>query len=126
MAAASAAAILASCCAGGQKVVVKNTTEQARSNETVELCFKALQDADAALTAENVVVLDKAGNQVPSQVYAEADGQTKLLFQASVPAGAEVKYVVKAGEREAYPVKAYSRHVPERMDDYAYENNVVA
>ena len=126
MAAASAAAILASCCAGGQKVVVKNTTDQARSNETVELCFKALQEADAALTAENVVVLDNAGNQVPSQVYTEADGKTKLLFQASVPAGAEVKYAVKAGEREAYPVKAYSRHVPERMDDYAYENNVVA
>lgn len=126
MAAASAAAILASCSAGGQKVVVTNDTDLARENETVELCFKGLQNADAALTEENVVVLDQAGNQVPSQVYAEADGKVKLLFQATVPANAAVKYAVKAGEREAYPVKAYSRHVPERMDDYAYENNVVA
>ena len=126
MAAASAAAILASCSAGGQKVVVTNDTDMARANETVELCFKALQEADADLTAENVVVLDKSGAQVPSQVYSEADGRTRLLFQASVPAGSKAEYVVKAGEREDYPVKAYSRHVPERMDDYAYENNVVA
>lgn len=126
MAAASAAAILASCSAGGQKVVVTNDTDMARANETVELCFKALQEADADLTAENVVVLDKSGAQVPSQVYSEADGRTRLLFQASVPAGSKTEYVVKAGEREDYPVKAYSRHVPERMDDYAYENNVVA
>ena len=64
MAAASAAAILASCSAGGQKVVVTNDTDLARENETVELCFKGLQNADAALTEENVVVLDQAGNQV--------------------------------------------------------------
>ena len=84
MAAASAAAILASCSAGGQKVVVTNDTDLARENETVELCFKGLQNADAALTEENVVVLDQAGNQVPSQVYAEADGKVNITDAVAV------------------------------------------
>ena len=126
MAAASAAAILASCSVDSQSVIVTNDTELSRENETVELCFKALQKADKSLTAENVVVYDMAGEQIPSQVYTESDGTVKLLFQVTVEAGAAGKYVVKAGEREDYPMLAYSRHVPERKDDYAYENNKVA
>lgn len=126
MAAASAAAILVSCSADSQKVVVTNDSELSRYNETIELCFKALQKADKSLTAENVVVYDADGVQVPSQVYTEQDGKVKLLFQVTVDAGAVAEYVVKAGEREEYPMLAYSRHVPERMDDYAYENNRVA
>ena len=126
MAAASAAAILASCSVDSQSVIVTNDTELSRENETIELCFKSLQKADKSLTAENVVVYDMAGDQIPSQVYTESDGTVKLIFQVTVEAGAAGKYVVKAGEREEYPMLAYSRHVPERMDDYAYENNKVA
>lgn len=126
MAAASAAAILASCSVDSQSVIVTNDSELSRENETIELCFKSLQNADKYLTAENVVVYDMTGAQVPSQVYTEADGAVKLVFQATVDAGAAAKYTVKAGEREDYPMLAYSRHVPERKDDYAYENNKVA
>ena len=126
MAAASFAAILASCTVDSQTVTVTNDSELSRQNETVELCFSSLQKADRSLTAENVVVLDALGLQVPSQVYTESDGTVKLIFQATAGAGEVVSYTVQAGEREDYPVKAYSRHVPERLDDYAYENNRIA
>ena len=126
MAAASAAAILASCSVDSQSVIVTNDSELSRENETIELCLKTLQKADRSLTAENVIVCDFFGVQVPCQVYTETDGCQKLVFQASVDAGAAAKYVVKSGVREEFPMLAYSRHVPERMDDYAYENNVVA
>ncbi|MBQ8421904.1 MAG: DUF4861 family protein [Bacteroidales bacterium] len=126
LATASLMAIFASCAGTGQKITVTNDSTLARENETVELCFKTLQDADKALTAENVVVTDEAGTQIPSQVYQEEDGTAVLLFQATVGAGKKAVYSVRAGEREAYPVQAYSRHVPERKDDYAYENNIIA
>lgn len=126
MAAASAAAILASCSTQDLKVAVTNGSELDRENETVELCFRSLQESVASLSSDNVVVLDAQGAQVPSQVYCEADGSVKLIFQASVPAAGTAEYTVSTGEREEYPMLAYSRHVPERMDDYAYENNVVA
>lgn len=126
MAAASAATILASCGKSGQDVLVSNTSDLARVKETVEIPFADLKISDDALTPENVVVFDFSGKQVPSQVYTEKDGEQILVFQADVAEHSCVKYSVKAGEREDYPVKAYSRHVPERMDDYAYENNLVA
>ena len=126
MAAASAAAFLASCSVDSQSVVVTNDSELSRENETIELCMKKLQKADRSLTAENVIVCDCSGAQVPCQVYTETNGCVKLVFQASVEAGATANYVVKAGVREEFPMLAYSRHVPERKDDYAYENNKVA
>lgn len=123
------AAIMSSCSQKNNDtfIVVANESDLPRENETVEILFKALQDINEGLTAENVVILDAEGKQVPSQVYTEADSTTvKLVFQASVKAGETVEYKVQKGVREDYPVKAYSRHVPERKDDYAYENNKVA
>ena len=126
MAAASAAAVLVSCAGAGQSVIVSNDTSLARQNETVELSFSELCSGDDNLTTENVIVLNHLGKQVPVQVYTEKDGEQILLFQADVKEHSSVKYTVKAGEREEFPMKAYSRYVPERLDDYAYENNLVA
>lgn len=125
LAAASAAAILLSC-AEGQKVTVTNDSSLDRTNETVELDFAVLVKTQPELTAENVVVLNAKGEQIPSQFYQEMDGKPILLFQATVPAGESAQYTVKAGERADFPMLAYSRFVPERKDDYAYENNMLA
>lgn len=126
MAAASAAALLVSCGNAGQSILVSNDSDLARSKETVELRFGALQNGDDALTAENAIVLNHQGKQVPCQVYTEKDGEQVLVFQADVAEHSCVKYTVKAGNREDFATMAYSRHVPERLDDYAYENNLVA
>ena len=129
LAVAALAAVISSCSAtdADTVIIVSNDSELSRENETVEVYFQALHNLDEGLTADNVVILDAEGKQVPSQVYTEADGTTvKLVFQASVKSGETVEFKVQKGEREDYPVKAYSRHVPERKDDYAYENNKVA
>lgn len=121
------AALMMSCTSGaGVKVLVENDSELARSNETVELDFSALASEVKGLTEENAVVIDAAGKQVPVQVYTERHGEELLIFQATVPAGETVEYTVTTGEREEYEMLVYSRYVPERADDYAYENNLVA
>lgn len=121
------AALMMSCTSGaGVKVLVENDSELARTNETVELDFSALASEVKGLTEENAVVLDAAGKQIPVQVYTERHGEELLIFQATVPAGETVEYTVTTGEREEYEMLVYSRYVPERADDYAYENNLVA
>ena len=95
-AAIAAAAFIVSCGqSDGVKVTVTNGSELARSAETVELDFGAIKAGHPEITAENVVVTDAAGAQVPSQVYVESYGQEKLVFQATVDAGKTVKYTVK-------------------------------
>ena len=125
-AAALAAALMNSCGPQDVKVAVTNSSEMDRTLETVELDFGNIIASHPEITAENVVITDASGAQVPSQVYTEDYGMVKLIFQATVPAGKTVEYTVKAGEREAYDTLVFSRYVPERLDDYAYENNRIA
>ncbi|MCD8313126.1 MAG: DUF4861 domain-containing protein, partial [Bacteroidales bacterium] len=121
-AAATVAALMMSCGKGEYKVTVANTLDIDRANETVELNLADLKGIPAA----SAVVLNAEGEQVPCQTYTNADGQNLLLFQANVAANSEAVYTVAKGEREEFETQAYSRYVPERADDYAYENNVVA
>lgn len=127
----AAAAVSAVCllsCSSRQAVtvVVENDSELPRTCETVELDFKTLASEVEGLTEDNAVVLDAEGVQLPVQVYTERHGRELLIFQATVPAGGTMEYTVTAGVREPYDTLAYSRYVPERADDYAYENNLVA
>lgn len=121
-----AAALAVSCGQKDIRVSVENASELDRTAETVELDFGSLVASHPEITAENVVVTDASGAQVPSQVYTEDYGMVRLIFQADVPAGKTAVYTVKAGEREAYDTLVFSRYVPERLDDYAYENNRIA
>lgn len=125
-AASLAAAMMISCGSRDLKVSVENASDLDRVSETIELDFGNIIAEHPELTAENVVVLDAAGAQVPSQVYTEDYGMVKLIFQATVPAHQTAEYTVKAGERETYDTLVFSRYVPERLDDYAYENNRIA
>lgn len=125
MAAASAAAVFASCCKKEVKLIVTNNSELTRTCETVEIPFKSLQKVCKDLTAENVVVTN-FDKEIPSQVYTSTDGTDYLLFQVALNSGSCTEFTVKAGERNEYPVRAYSRYVPERADDYAWENDLIA
>ncbi len=119
----SAAALALASCARSVQVEVSNPSSHDREAATVEIAWQELR----GVTPETAVVLDAAGTQVPSQViYAgEAEPQA-LLFQTSVAAGATNRFTVTAGERETYAARTYGRQVPERYDDYAWENDKVA
>ena len=122
VAAVSAATFMVSCGQEGHQITVTNDTDIDRSYETVEICQKDL----AGIKLDSVIVTDAEGTAVATQVYTDRDGNVKLLFQATVPAQSEKVYTIVEGTPETYPVQAYSRYVPERLDDYAYENNVIA
>ncbi len=119
------AAILVSC--GGVKVKVANPLQIARTDETVEISWQDISARMPKATPENMIVIAPDGRQQPSQVlYNGGTEPQALIFQATVPAGGLATYRLKIGERDSYPVQAYGRFVPERMDDFAWENNRIA
>lgn len=70
-------------------------------------------------------VVDSNGKAVITQVTTDS----RLLFQANVGGNSEVNYtarVSKGGEKPTSDISTYSRIVPERLDDYAWENDKVA
>ena len=109
----------------GLYLEVSNQLDFKREGEVVEMEWKRI--GRALISPEKVVVLDTNGQQVPSQVLFDDDGDpVKLLFTANIEADSSAIYNIRRGEREAYPTQAFGRYMPERLDDYAWENNLSA
>lgn len=109
-------------------ITVKNEIDVERSFETVELTKDFLQVEDlAAIGIRNTMTGEL---QVTQLVDLEGDGISDLLlFQPLVGPNSATTYdIVSLGEAEkpAETEYCYSRFVPERTDDYAWENDKVA
>ncbi len=119
-------ALLLASCTQQLHVEVTNPSQTERDDETVAIAW-----ADVApicgITPENVVVTDAEETEIPSQViYAGEKEPQALIFQVEAPAGETCRFTVRKGARSDYRAKAYGRYVPERLDDYAWENDRVA
>lgn len=109
------------------EVEVANQTDVARNAETIELCWKQLTTINPQLKAENIVVKSAEGEEIPSQVIYRGESEPQaLIFQASVEGGDETLFTIEEGIRAEYEQQAFGRQVPERYDDYAWENNLCA
>ena len=106
------------------KVNVSNPTDMERTNETVEIPWIEVQNV---ATPDKIIVTDSKGKQIPSQViYEGGTVPVSLIFQANVKGKGITVYIIASGNRENYKHQVFGRYVPERKDDYAWENNVIA
>ena len=111
------------------KITVKNTLNSTRTFETIEISKELLktQSIPSSIGLKNI----KNGVlEVTQLVDDDGDGTfDKLLFQPIIKANSEENYeVVTISETEKVAAEnlCFSRFVPERTDDYTWENNKVA
>ena len=112
-----------------QHIVVKNTMDADRSFETVSIDLASLQQSKQK---GSIVIIDfeTQSKLISQQVDTDGDGvMDAILFQPEIPANSEKTFEIRYSESsialDSIPV-CYSRFVPERTDDYAWENNRVA
>ena len=103
-------------------VTVTNPLAMECSNEMVEVSMETVTDRLGLADTAQIVVLNADGQQVPYQIT--YDG--KVIFPAAIAAGGTATYTIQTGTPEAFDVKACGRCYPERMDDMAWENDLVA
>lgn len=121
-----ATALLTVSCASGVKVEVVNTTTADRDDETIEIAWSEVTALDG-VTPENIVVLNDDNEQIPSQVLYRGGAEPQaLIFQTDADAKEKKHFKLATGTRRNYRAEAFGRKVPERYDDYAWENNKVA
>lgn len=120
------AVLLAASCTPALQVEVANPTQLDRDDETIEIAWSEISALEG-VTPENVVVLNADKEQIPSQVLYRGEAEPQaLIFQTDADALESKRFSIVTGTREEYPAEAYGRQVPERYDDYAWENNKVA
>ena len=120
--------VLQSCKEKAITFSVINNLDIDRSFETVELTKDFLKAED--LTKIGIKDLGTNDLQVTQLVDNDGDGEMdELLFQPVVSANSERTYevvLITEAEKPSAPDYCYSRFVPERTDDYTWENNKVA
>jgi hypothetical protein len=112
---------------------VRNKLALARRAETISLPASRFAGLLKKYGAQNLLVKDAAGKTLVSQaVDNNGDGTVdELLLQIDIEANATQKFTVSgmrngATQQPKSAVTTYARLVPERTDDYTWENDRVA
>ena len=120
-------------------VTVTHSLDIARPAETISIPWARVASALPGALIHHLEVRDAAGHVLPYQVTnlvptlkdatGRGDAYGELLFQHDFAAG-EKSTVFTLVKTEAvtppFPVKAFARYVPERLDDFAWENDKIA
>lgn len=113
---------------------VKNPLNTDRFSETVSIDPEKFDSLTGASGIENLLITDKASGDTLVTQLVDNDGDgtpDELLFQTDLKGGATRELVAKISEdvpaqKTAGELTTFSRFVPERTDDYAWENDRVA
>jgi hypothetical protein len=106
-------------------ITLRNTEDRQRANEIVSVDFGLLSSKIKDL--QNFRVTEaKTGRELVFQLeYRGMDRPQNLLVQVTLPADGEITLYVQEGRPSAFIPRTFARYVPERKDDFAWENNLV-
>ena len=122
-------AMLVSCNKNQISVQVSNPSDIVHDKTTVEIAWTDIvTKLPTADPAKIVVVNAKTGNELVHQaVYLGEQTPQMLIFQVTLAPKESVKLFIREGTPKQQPVsKTFSRFVPERKDDFAWENDRAA
>lgn len=106
---------------------IENTSEIDRQNEMVEVAWNDIRQKLSLTANQSVVVTDSLGKQIPYQLVTNgSDSIEALIFPVTLAGGQTALFQVSTGEPEPVQTLVYGRLVPERKDDFAWENNRTA
>ncbi|GHV10929.1 DUF4861 domain-containing protein [Bacteroidia bacterium] len=108
-------------CAKQQTITVSNPSAIHRTEEVVEVQWSALR----GFKPEAVTVTEN-GKQLPVQmIYNGETTPQALLFPVTIAKYETKKYKIQTGKPQTFPARTFGRKVPERKDDFAWENDKV-
>jgi hypothetical protein len=136
-----AAALLTPLASAAERLVVTvtHTLDAARPSETITVPWAEVNAALPHALLQKLSVKDAAGHSLAYQVTNVAPlakdpekrgaAYGELIFQYDFAAGEKSATFTVEKTAEvvpAFPVKAFARYVPERLDDFAWENDRIA
>ena len=107
-----------------RSIVVTNSMGIERKSEMVEISLSALK---SSFDSKSYILKSSENKQVAFQLI--YNGNTKpqlLIFQADVKANSTSIYTLSEGTPALVKTKTFARFVPERKDDFAWENDLAA
>ena len=109
-------------------ITVSNPSKLDRTNAVVPVSWSSIVAKYPRLDTANFKVLNSATKkEVPFQLERRGQAEVQnLLVQVSLKANGSAKLIIVPGKPAAIAKKTFGRYVPERYDDFAWENDKVA
>jgi len=109
-------------------VTISNPSSIERKGELVSVDWKSIQAAYPAIDTANFKVINKATKKELAWQLEKKGGDAivNLLVQVDVPANGKLILQLMKGKSTTASIKTYGRYVPERKDDFAWENDKIA
>ncbi|HHV86164.1 MAG TPA: DUF4861 domain-containing protein [Petrimonas sp.] len=123
------ALLLVACSASQQQMLltVENPSTFDRQDEIVEMPWTVVKQRFSFTDNSMITVIDNSGQQLPFQLVTNGtDSVQAIIFPVSLNGLEKKTYRIRMGEPHGFSPMVYGRLVPERKDDFAWENNRVA
>jgi hypothetical protein len=107
---------------------IQNNSNLDRKESVVAIKWETILSSYPKIdTTDFVVINPKTKKQIPFQLeHRGLKAIQNLLLQVDVKAKATLSLSIQKGKPENFAIKTYARFVPERKDDFAWENDKIA
>lgn len=112
---------------GKASIIIQNNSKLDRKNAVTAIEWKSIVSKFPGIDTANFKVLNAANKEVSYQLeYKGLTTPQNLLVEVSAAANATLKLSVVPGKATKPVQKTFGRYIPERKDDFAWENDKVA
>jgi len=115
---------------GGNRLTISalNIGNTAFKQQVITIPWKDVVAKYTAIDTANFKIVNASTKkEIPFQLEYQGEPSIQnLLIQVDVAAKSEVKFYLQKGRPTAIASKTYCRYVPERKDDFAWENDKIA
>lgn len=111
-----------------KNIHIQNNYDFERNETVVAIKWETILSLYPKIDTANFVIIDSLTNkQVPYQLeYKGLPAIQNLLVQVSVKPRTTLSFFIKNAKPNVFQTKTYARYVPERLDDFAWENDRIA
>lgn len=111
-----------------QSIIIENKSAFNYTDKVVSISWKKINEKYPVLDVMNFKIINAdTKKEVPYQLeYAGSTNIQNVLIQINVKSKKSTKLIFENGKHEGFVTKTYARYVPERLDDFAWENDKIA
>ncbi|MCC9064789.1 DUF4861 family protein [Flavobacterium piscisymbiosum] len=111
-----------------KSISIHNNSALDRKESVTAIKWAAVLSSFPQIDTANFVVINaNTKKQVPYQLEHHGNRSIQnLLVQIDIKAKSSLRLLIQKGKPEAFASKTYARYVPERLDDFAWENDKIA
>ena len=111
-----------------QSTITVTNSLPVQRQEVIEIPWQQINQAYPLLDTANFKIINKVTKkELEYQLQYRGEKQIKnLLISLTVPSNGKVELQLVKGKHKSFSAKTYCRYVPERKDDFAWENDRIA